>query len=214
MQVFDLIQLIQGLDYSAIFLLTFVSAILIVVPIPYFPVLMTAVLVTDLNPNLIILYGALGAVTAKSIVYMISYYGTNIGNLKRNFNAKDYPETFRILKKYGGIAIFLAGITPIPDNIIFIPFGMYKYNPIKFMLITFFSKLLLNVIVVWGTLIIGKPIIGNFAETSLDMNTLVVTIIISVFVFSILFVFFLKIRWAVFLERFFVRIKILRKNKP
>lgn len=214
MQVFDLIQLIQGLDYSAIFLLTFVSAILIVVPIPYFPVLMTAVLVTDLNPNLIILYGALGAVTAKSIVYMISYYGTNIGNLKRNFNAKDYPETFRILKKYGGLAIFLAGITPIPDNIIFIPFGMYKYNPIKFMLITFFSKLLLNVIVVWGTLIIGKPIIGNFAEMSLDMNTLVVTIIISVFVFSILFVFFLKIRWAVFLERFFVRIKILRKNKP
>lgn len=214
MQVFDLIQLIQGLDYSAIFLLTFVSAILIVVPIPYFPVLMTAVLVTDLNPNLIILYGALGAVTAKSIVYMISYYGTNIGNLKRNFNAKDYPETFRILKKYGGIAIFLAGITPIPDNIIFIPFGMYKYNPIKFMLITFFSKLLLNVIVVWGTLIIGKPIIGNFAEMSLDMNTLVVTIIISVFVFSILFVFFLKIRWAVFLERFFVRIKTLRKNKP
>lgn len=214
MQVFDLIQLIQGLDYSAIFLLTFVSAILIVVPIPYFPVLMTAVLVTDLNPNLIILYGALGAVTAKSIVYMISYYGTNIGNLKRNFNAKDYPETFRILKKYGGIAIFLAGITPIPDNIIFIPFGMYKYNPIKFMLITFFSKLLLNVIVVWGTLIIGKPIIGNFAEMSLDMNTLVVTIIISIFVFSILFIFFLKIRWAVFLERFFVRIKTLRKNKP
>lgn len=214
MQVFDLIQLIQGLDYSAIYLLTFVSAILIVVPIPYFPVLMTAVLVTDLNPNLIILYGALGAVTAKSIVYMISYYGTNIGNLKRNFNAKDYPETFRILKKYGGIAIFLAGITPIPDNIIFIPFGMYKYNPIKFMLITFFSKLLLNVIVVWGTLIIGKPIIGNFAEMSLDMNTLVVTIIISVFVFSILFIFFLKIRWAVFLERFFVRIKTLRKNKP
>jgi len=214
MQVFDLIQLIQGLDYSAIFLLTFVSAILIVVPIPYFPVLMTAVLVTDLNPNLIILYGALGAVTAKSIVYMISYYGTNIGNLKRNFNTKDYPETFRILKKYGGLAIFLAGITPIPDNIIFIPFGMYKYNPIKFMLITFFSKLLLNVIVVWGTLIIGKPIIGNFAEMSLDMNTLVVTIIISVFVFSILFVFFLKIRWAVFLERFFMRIKTLRKNKP
>ena len=214
MQVFDLIQLIQGMDYSAIFLLTFVSAILIVVPIPYFPVLMTAVLVTDLNPNLIILYGALGAVTAKSIVYMISYYGTNIGNLKRNFNAKDYPETFRILKKYGGIAIFFAGITPIPDNIIFIPFGMYKYNPIKFMLITFFSKLLLNVIVVWGTLIIGKPIIGNFAEMSLDMNTLVVTIIISVFVFSILFIFFLKIRWAVFLERFFVRIKTLRKNKP
>ncbi|MBA2268548.1 MAG: VTT domain-containing protein [Nitrosopumilus sp.] len=193
--------------------MTFISAVLIIVPIPYFPILMTAVLVTNIDPNLIVLFGALGAVSAKSIVYMISYYGTNIGNLKRNFNSEDYPETYRILRKYGGLTIFLAGITPIPDNIIFIPFGMYRYNPLKFILITFISKMLLNVIVVWGTIIIGKPIIGNFSEMSLDINTLIVAVIISLVVFSILFVFFLKIKWAVFLERFFVKIKSLRKNK-
>lgn len=213
MEVFDFIHFIEGMDYSAIFLLTFISAVLIIVPIPYFPILMTAVLVTNLDPNLIILFGALGAVSAKSIVYMISYYGTNIGNLKRNFNSEDYPETYRILRKYGGLTIFLAGITPIPDNIIFIPFGMYRYNPLKFILITFFSKILLNVIVVWGTIIIGKPIIGNFSEMSLDINMLIVAVIISLVVFSILFVFFLKIKWAVFLERFFVKIKSLRKNR-
>ena len=201
------------MDYLAIFLLTFISAVLIIVPIPYFPILMTAVLVTDLDPNLIILFGALGAVSAKSIVYMISYYGTNIGNLKRNFNSEDYPETYRILRKYGGLTIFLAGITPIPDNIIFIPFGMYRYNPLKFILITFSSKMLLNVIVVWGTIIIGKPIIGNFSEMSLDINTLIVAVIISIVVFSILFVFFIKIKWAIFLERFFVKIRSLRKNR-
>ena len=201
------------MDYLAIFLLTFISAVLIIVPIPYFPILMTAVLVTDLDPNLIVLFGALGAVSAKSIIYMISYYGTNIGNLKRNFNSTDYPETYRILRKYGGLRIFLAGITPIPDNIIFIPFGMYRYNPLKFILITFSSKMLLNVIVVWGTIIIGKPIIGNFSEMSLDINTLIVTVIISIIVFGILFVFFLKIKWAVFLERFFVKIRSLRKNR-
>lgn len=213
MEVFDFIHFIEGMDYSAIFLLTFISAVLIIVPIPYFPILMTAVLVTNLDPNLIILFGALGAVSAKSIVYMISYYGTNIGNLKRNFNSEDYPETYRILRKYGGLTIFLAGITPIPDNIIFIPFGMYRYNPLKFILITFFSKILLNVIVVWGTIIIGKPIIGNFSEMSLDINMLIVAVIISLVLFSILFVFFLKIKWAVFLERFFVKIKSLRKNR-
>ncbi|MDN5846208.1 MAG: VTT domain-containing protein [Candidatus Nitrosocosmicus sp.] len=201
------------MDYLAIFLLTFISAVLIIVPIPYFPILMTAVLVTNLDPNLIVLFGAFGAVSAKSIVYMISYYGTNIGNLKRNFNSEDYPETYRILRKYGGLTIFLAGITPIPDNIIFIPFGMYRYNPLKFILITFFSKMLLNVIVVWGTIIIGKPIIGNFSEMSLDINTLIVAVIISIVVFSILFVFFLKIKWAVFLERFFVKIRSFKKNR-
>ena len=201
------------MDYLAIFLLTFISAVLIIVPIPYFPLLMTAVLVTDLDPNLIVLFGALGAVSAKSIIYMISYYGTNIGNLKRNFNSEDYPETYRILRKYGGLTIFLAGITPIPDNIIFIPFGMYRYNPLKFILITFSSKMLLNVIVVWGTIIIGKPIIGNFSEMSLDINTLIAAVIISLVLFTILFIFFLKIKWAVFLERFFVKIRSLRKNR-
>jgi len=153
------------------------------------------------------------AVSAKSIIYMISYYGTNIGNLKRNFNSEDYPETYRILRKYGGLTIFLAGITPIPDNIIFIPFGMYRYNPLKFILITFSSKMLLNVIVVWGTIIIGKPIIGNFSEMSLDINTLIAAVIISLVLFTILFIFFLKIKWAVFLERFFVKIRSLRKNR-
>lgn len=201
------------MDYLAIFLLTFISAVLIIVPIPYFPILMTAVLVTDLDPNLIVLFGALGAVSAKSIIYMISYYGTNIGNLKRNFNSEDYPETYRILRKYGGLTIFLAGITPIPDNIIFIPFGMYRYNPLKFILITFSSKMLLNVIVVWGTIIIGKPIIGNFSEMSLDINTLIAAVVISLVLFTILFIFFLKIKWAVFLERFFVKIRSLRKNR-
>ena len=201
------------MDYLAIFLLTFISAVLIIVPIPYFPILMTAVLVTDLDPNLIVLFGALGAVSAKSIIYMISYYGTNIGNLKRNFNSEDYPETYRILRKYGGLTIFLAGITPIPDNIIFIPFGMYRYNPLKFILITFSSKMLLNVIVVWGTIIIGKPIIGNFSEMSLDINTLIAAVIVSLVLFTILFIFFLKIKWAVFLERFFVKIRSLRKNR-
>lgn len=210
MEIFDLISLIQGLDYSAIFLLTFISAILIVVPIPYFPILMTAALVTSLDPNLIIIIGALGAVSAKSIVYLISYFGTNINSIKSNFDSKEYPETFRILKKYGGLAIFLAGVTPIPDNIIFIPFGMYKYNPIKFILITFISKIILNTIVVWGTVMIGKPIIGNFSSMSLDTNTLIITILVSLVVFGALFIFFLKIRWAVFLEKFIVYIKKLR----
>ena len=71
--------------------------------------------------------------------------------------------------------------------------------------------MLLNVIVVWGTIIIGKPIIGNFSEMSLDINTLIVTVIISIIVFGILFVFFLKIKWAVFLERFFVKIRSFEK---
>ena len=213
MEILNIIPFIHGMDYIAIFLLTFISAILIIVPVPYFPVLMAAVLVTQLDPNLIALYGALGAVTAKSIIYLISYYGTNISKIKGNFNPHDYPETFRTIRKYGWVVVFIASITPIPDNIIFIPLGMYKYNPLKFIGTAFVAKIILNEIVVWGTLYIGKPIVGNLSEIDIDMFTLIVTISLSIILFSALFFLFLKIRWAVFLEKFFLKIKLLRDNK-
>ena len=201
------------MDYIAIFLLTFISAILIIVPVPYFPVLIAAVLVTNLDPNLIALYGALGAVTAKSIIYLISYYGANASRLKRNFNPHDYPETFRIIRRYGWLVIFIASVTPIPDNIIFIPLGMYKYNPLKFIATTFVAKIILNETVVWGTAFIGKPIVGNLSEINIDMFTLIITVSSSVVLFGVLFFLFLKVKWAVFLEKFFLKIKSLRGNK-
>jgi membrane protein DedA with SNARE-associated domain len=213
MEILNIIPFIHGMDYIAIFLLTFISAILIIVPVPYFPVLMAAVLVTQLDPNLIALYGALGAVTAKSIIYLISYYGTNVSKIKGNFNPHDYPETFRTIRKYGWVVVFIASITPIPDNIIFIPLGMYKYNPLKFIGTAFVAKIILNEIVVWGTLFIGKPIVGNLSEIDIDMFTLIVTISLSIILFSALFFLFLKIKWAVFLEKFFLKIKLMRDNK-
>ena len=213
MEILNIIPFIHGMDYIAIFLLTFISAILIIVPVPYFPVLMAAVLVTQLDPNLIALYGALGAVTAKSIVYLISYYGTNVSKIKGNFNPHDYPETFRTIRKYGWVVVFIASITPIPDNIIFIPLGMYKYHPLKFIGTAFVAKIILNEIVVWGTLFIGKPIVGNLSEIDIDMFTLIVTISLSIILFSALFFLFLKIKWAVFLEKFFLKIKLSRNNK-
>jgi membrane protein DedA with SNARE-associated domain len=99
--VFDIINFISDMDYMAIFLLTFISAVLIVVPVSYFPILITAVLVTQLDPHLIALYGAIGAVTAKLLIYLISYYGTGLNKAKRNFNSNEYPITFEIIKKYG-----------------------------------------------------------------------------------------------------------------
>jgi membrane protein DedA with SNARE-associated domain len=211
--ILNIIPFIYGMDYIAIFLLTFISAILIIVPVPYFPVLIAAVLVTNLDPNLIALYGALGAVTAKSIIYLISYYGANASRLKRNFNPHDYPETFRIIRKYGWLVIFIASVTPIPDNIIFIPLGMYKYNPLKFIATTFVAKIILNETVVWGTAFIGKPIVGNLSEINIDMFTLTITASLSIVLFGALFFLFLKVKWAVFLEKFFLKIKLLRGNK-
>jgi membrane protein DedA with SNARE-associated domain len=211
--ILDIVSFVSSIDYFAVFILTFVSAVLIFVPIPYFPILMTAVLVTDLDPNWIALYGALGAVAAKTIVFLLSYYGSGISKpRKRPFNPEDYPETLKTVRKYGWLVVFLASITPIPDNIIFIPLGMYRYNPLKFIAIAFVSKIVLNEVVVWGTIYLGRPIVGNFSEITIDTFTLIVAVSVSLVSFGVLFYLFLRINWSESLERFLVRVKSLRKS--
>ena len=199
------------MNYSTIFLLTFISAILIFVPIPYFPILMTAVMTTNLDPNLISMTGAFGALLAKLIVYLVSYYGRSLFTVKTRFNPDDYPETFRIINKYGGLAILVASITPIPDNIIYIPIGMCRYNPLKFALITLIGKITLNEIVVWTTILIGRPIVGNLIEINIDDITFIVAIGTSLAIFVLLFYLFFKINWLSIVERFFVKIRCLRR---
>ena len=209
--VLDIINFISTMDYLAILLLTFISAVLIVVPIPYFPILITAALVTQLDPNLIALSGAIGAVAAKSLIYLISYYGTGLTKVKVNFNSNDYPITFRIIKRYGWLVIFIASITPIPDNIVFIPIGMYKYSPIRFVTVTFIAKMILNEIVVWTTIYLGKPIVSNLIE-NLDFSTLITTISISLILFGVFLFFFLKIKWPFYLEKCFEKLDKSKKK--
>ena len=58
-----------NLGYEGIFVISFVGSIIIFVPIPYFPILIGAAFNKQLDPNLISLSSALGAVTAKIIIF-------------------------------------------------------------------------------------------------------------------------------------------------
>ena len=38
----------------------------------------------------------------------------------------------KLVKRYGGSAAFVAAATPIPDDLVYIPLGLAKYNPKRF----------------------------------------------------------------------------------
>ena len=64
-----------------------------------------------------------------------------------------------------GLERFTA-ITPIPDDIVYIPLGLAKYSPWKFATAVFVRKLLLNEGIVWGTVILGRPIIESLSSNT------------------------------------------------
>ena len=84
--------------YLGILLISFVGSIIVFIPIPYFPVLVTAAFNKQLDPHILALSSAIGAVIAKMIIFYVSYYGRNI--LSTTTKRRILPLQ-RLLRKYG-----------------------------------------------------------------------------------------------------------------
>ena len=186
--------------YLGILLISFVGSIIVFVPIPYFPVLITAAFNDNLDPTLISLSSAIGAVVAKLIIFYASYYGRNI--LSSKIKGKMVPLQ-RLLGRYGAIGAFIAAVSPIPDDIVYIPLGLAKYSPWKFAIATFLGKFIFNEMFVLGAIYFGKPFVNNLMSNSTNIDYLIVVTIASVAVLGVIIYFALKIDWAKIIGNWF-----------
>ncbi len=154
----------------------------------------------QLDPHLLALSSAIGAVIAKMIIFYVSYYGRNILSTKTKRRILPLQ---RLLSKYGGPGAFIAALTPIPDDLIYIPLGLSKYNPWKFAIATFLGKFLLNEIIVLGAVFLGRPFIESLGTNSIDPVYLVIGAITSCIVLGIILYLYLKIDWAKIIGKWF-----------
>ena len=198
----DLYSFYSSSGYIGIFLISFLGSIIPFIPVPYFPVLVTSALDKSLDPNLIVLLSTIGAVMAKTIIFIASYYGRNI--LSKKTKTRMLPLQ-KLLSKYGGIGVFVAALTPIPDDLVYIPLGIAKYSPSRFALLTFAGKFFLGAIIVWGTVFLGRPIMDRFlvvTDSSNAYSTIFVPILTVVILAVVLF-FTFKFDWAKIIGKWF-----------
>ena len=200
MDIDQLFSFYDDFGYLGILLISFVGSIIVFVPIPYFPVLITAAFNDNLNPTLIALSSAIGAVIAKLIIFYASYYGRNM--LSSKIKGKMIPLQ-RLLGRYGAIGAFIAAVSPIPDDIVYIPLGLAKYSPWKFAIATFLGKFVLNELVVLGAINFGKPFVNNLMSNSTNIDYLIVVTIASVATLGVIIYFALKIDWAKIIGHWF-----------
>ena len=78
--------------------------------------------------HVLVLIAALTATGAKQIIFYVSYGGRKIISEKTKKRMKPFQ---KLVKRYGGSAAFVAAATPIPDDLVYIPLGLAKYNPKK-----------------------------------------------------------------------------------
>jgi membrane protein DedA with SNARE-associated domain len=196
----EIFTLYAEFGYLGILLISFVGSIIVFVPVPYFPILVTAAFSKQLDPHILALSSASGAVIAKMIIFYVSYYGRNI--LSNSTRKRTLPLQ-RLLSKYGGPGAFIAALTPIPDDLVYIPLGLAKYNPWKFAIATFLGKFIFGEILVWGAVFLGRPFIERLGSESNNPIYLAVAGIASAIVLGIMIYLYLKIDWAKIIGKWF-----------
>lgn len=190
-----------NLEYLQVFIVSFLSSIILFIPIPYAPVLVVATFSSNLDINLIAVVSAIGVTAGRTLIFILSYQGNRI--LSNRIKENMLPLK-RLLKKYGWIGSFLAAITPFPpDDVVIILLGMVKLSPWKFIITNFAGKLISNLIVVWGTALTGRVLIEQIILQSQSFTNLLILTVMSLIITGITIYSIIKIDWRKIIGKWF-----------
>ncbi|UCG36245.1 MAG: VTT domain-containing protein [Candidatus Bathyarchaeota archaeon] len=128
--------------YLGVFLISLLGTMAIIIPIPYTLVILFLG-IDGWDPLMLTLAGGVGSALGEFIGYFLGYYGRKVISQER---LKNMDYLLKLFGKYTPAAIFLFALTPLPDDLLFIPLGILRYNPIKALLPALAGKSLMSYI--------------------------------------------------------------------
>ena len=181
--------------YFGIFLLGLIGALSIFFPIPYTVVIFT--LGQTFEPVWIAVAAGLGATLGEFSGYLLGYGGRKaIGEkYKRKMDV-----LIKVFKRYGPIVVFLFALTPLPDDLLFIPLGVMRYRIVKVLVPALIGKFCMNLIVAYsGRFSIG--IIRDIFGVESDWITALIGMVLAVTLLIIVLVIMFKVDWEKYIEK-------------
>ena len=148
--------------YIGLTLVSFFGSLIPFVPIPSFILLITMSIGDQFNIHLLAIIAAVTSTLAKQIIFYASYGGRKIISDKTKKRMLPFQ---RLVKRYGAGAAFFAAATPIPDDLVYVPLGLAKYNPRKFFIATLTGKLVLCYVIVISSHYVSGPVIDPIFES-------------------------------------------------
>ncbi len=148
-----------SLGYLGIFALSFGTNLIVFIPVPYLLLILFAALSGQFDAALLVLSSATGAAIGKMVVFQSFYTGSRVikDSARKNLTAF---HTF--IARYAWIVVFLAAATPIPDDIVYVPLGLGRYNRIKFFIALLAGKTAITLMVVYGAFFLTNTVFGDF----------------------------------------------------
>lgn len=187
------------IGYIGLVLVNFFGSLIPFIPLPGFIFLASMSVGNQFDLHVLAILSALAATAAKQIIFYVSYQGRRIISEKTRKRMRPFE---RLVKRYGAAAAFFAAATPIPDDLIYVPLGLAKYNPKRFFIATLTGKLVLSYSIVFISHHLGMSLVQPYIEDITDVTTIYVGIIVFGAMMTAVVVLLLRLNWAKILGRF------------
>jgi len=163
--------------YFGVFIISFIGSVSVVFPIPY--TLVIFFLGSSLNPFLVAVSGGLGSALGEFSGYALGYYGRRVVSEERR---RKMNYMMKLFDRYGPVAIFFFALTPLPDDLLFIPLGVMRYPFWKAFIPALLGKTLMTFILAYSgqqSIASIKSLLGGSGDLMIAV-TLVLLIVIIV----------------------------------
>ena len=185
--------------YIGLTLVSFFGSLIPFVPLPSFLLLATMSVGDQFDLHMLAIISAVTATAAKVIVFSVSYGGRRIIGEKSRKRMRPFE---RLVKRYGAGAAFFAAATPMPDDLIYVPLGLAKYNPKRFFIATLTGKLVLSYAIVFISHYMGLSLVEPFLENIEDVSTIYIGIVVFAAMMTSIVILLLKLDWQRIMGRF------------
>jgi membrane protein YqaA with SNARE-associated domain len=187
--------------YFGVFLMSLLGSMSIFFPIPYTVVIFTLGTVEEFNPLLIALASGVGSAVGEFSGYLLGLGGRKIISEK---SKRKMDFLLKVFGKFGPLAIFLFALTPLPDDLLFIPLGVMRYNLLKAFIPALIGKLCMSLIIVYSarfTIGIIREIFGVESDWMSALIGMVIALALLVIIFIIMF----KVDWEKIFEKYIAK---------
>ena len=196
--LWELFPFTPEVGYLGLAIVSFFGSLIPFVPIPSFVLVATMAVGEQFDIHILVIIAALTSTAAKQIIFYISYGGRKIISEKTLKRMKPFQ---KLVKRYGGSAAFVAAATPIPDDLVYIPLGLAKYNPKRFFVATLLGKIVLYYAIVLISHYMGLSLLEPILQNIEDPLPVYIGIIILGLAMTIIVILLLRLNWERILSR-------------
>jgi membrane protein YqaA with SNARE-associated domain len=175
-------QLLLQYSYFGVFLLSFIGTASIIIPVPYTLIIFTLSMSGQWNLTLLIIAGGIGSALGELTGYALGYFGRRIISEERQ---RKMTYLVRVFDRYGPLAIFVFALTPLPDDLLFIPLGIMKYKFYKAFIPSLIGKLVMIFILVNSGSIAGTIFVGLFGENGNLWGMIITTALLVIVIIAL-----------------------------